>query len=173
MDDESRSMLLPKTVRPFWVIDTTSHTIKINGDGKRNVISTNRATLAQWVTNAPPVEQSKRNAQSDKAPTVKQSIQDAQCDTSTPKATSNKTHWATGHVPPTHNCAPKTDMYFVDHIDRLINAEDHTCYLVRCYRYTAADDTFRPSKHIPEPILNRYWSYAWNVHVTQSLNGNK
>lgn len=38
-----------------------------------------------------------------------------------------------------------------------INTKDGIRYIVRWYGYTAADDTAKPTKNIPEPFISPYW----------------
>lgn len=70
MADESRSKILPKTVGPFRIIDTMSHTIKVDEDCILNVISVNRTTSAPQLISSPAVGQSTSIALSDNAPTA-------------------------------------------------------------------------------------------------------
>lgn len=56
--DEPRLKLLPKSVGPFRITDTTSHTIKIDEDGIQNVISIDRETPAPRPKTQLPVDHS-------------------------------------------------------------------------------------------------------------------
>lgn len=161
MVDESRLKTLPKTVGPFKVIYTMSHTIIIDEDGISNVVSIDRATPAPRPVSAPLVEQSTLTVQRDYTPTVEQLIQGAQCDTSTPEVTRDMTHRATGKVEPTPHSTHNTDRYVVDHIVSNVNKSFATDRVLLTTRLTY--------RRILQNTSSRTTGTAPNVRIKRSV----
>lgn len=158
MADESRPKLLPKAVRPFQIIHTTSHTITIDEERIANIISIDRTTLAPDRWTDPPLNSGHLTP---KVTTLLRS------------SSRYETHDATHQRPKLQGIrhTARNDTYDQDpmphttliRVLQIISSatstqKDRLRYIASWYGYNAADETSELSNNIPEHFIRCYWN---------------